>query len=354
MTPRLTIKKIFRRLLMVSVLCSMTLSVHATAPVVKARLDSVSILMGHMTTLRLQVVQDNTVHGTFPLLAPNDRGYAAVCGDSVELRTSIKRDTTRLGSGRIQIDWQVPVQSFDSGAYRLPELMYVADRDTVYSDRLSLKVVPVQAKADDPISPLASPADPYGKSFWDWVPDWLADFWWIGLFAFMVALICFEEVIRRKPGVKLPTIVTKKPVSPWEEALEALDTLKESKLWEQGQEKEYFTRLTDILRVYLQKMFGINAMEMTSRQIMQTLGADPELREKRGLVRQILDMADFVKFAKVRPLPDDNIAAWNNSVAFIRDTIPSSNTDTPKEENISIGSGDVNHDKSFMKKGGEA
>ncbi len=300
--------------------------------------------MGRMTTLRLQVVEDEGAKGTFPLLQPNDRGYAGVCGDSVELRTSIQRDTTRLGSGRIQVDWQVPVQSFDSGAYRLPELAYVVGRDTVRTNRLSLKVVPVKATAEDQIAGLARPADPAGKSFWDFLPDWLVDYWWIGLIAVMAALICFEEAIRRKPGVRIPGLAPKKEPDPWEEAVSGLENLKAQKLWEQGQEKEYFTRLTDILRIYLQKRFGINAMEMTSRQIMMTLAADTELREKRGMVRQILDMADFVKFAKVRPLPDDNIAAWNNAMAFVRDTKP---------QPVSAPAGGADAASSVMAKDGE-
>ena len=109
---------------------------------------------------------------------------------------------------------------------------------------------------------------------------------------------------------------------PHEAALAALSKLKEKKLWERGMEKEYFTELTEILRIYLDKRFGINAMEMTSRQIMQTLGANREVSDKRQMVRQILDMADFVKFAKVRPLPADNVAAFDNAVKFVEATAP--------------------------------
>ncbi|MDE7160605.1 MAG: cell wall anchor protein [Muribaculaceae bacterium] len=288
---------------------------------VKASLDSVQILMGRMATMRLQVVQDENVRGTFPLLQPNERGYAAVCGDSVELRTSIKRDTTPLGSGRIQVDWQVPVQAFDSGVYRLPEMVYVAGRDSVRSNPLTFKVTPFPGvTAEDKIADFAGTVDPAGKSFWDFLPDWLVEWGWLILFIMMLALIAFEETLSRRPrGGLIPAPQVPKE-APDAEALRRLGELKERKLWEQGQEKEYFTILTDILRNYLDRRFGINAMEMTSRQIMQTLAADSTLKEKRGLVRQILDMADFVKFAKVRPLPDDSVAAWNNAVAFVNET----------------------------------
>ena len=97
------------------------------APVsVKARLDSVQILMGKLTVLHLEAVQRKGEKGGFPMFsqAPQD-GYVGVCGDSVELRTSIKRDTIDLGSGMIQINHSVPVQAFDSGTYRLPQFVYV-------------------------------------------------------------------------------------------------------------------------------------------------------------------------------------------------------------------------------------
>ena len=83
-----------------------------------------------------------------------------------------------------------------------------------------------------------------------------------------------------------------------------------------------FTELTDILRTYLYRRFGINAMEMTSRQILAAISADKETKDKKPLVRQILDMADFVKFAKVRPLPADNIQSYENAVKFVEDTKP--------------------------------
>ena len=36
----------------------------------------------------------------------------------------------------------------------------------------------------------------------------------------------------------------------------------------------------------------------------------------------ILEMADFVKFAKVRPLPDDNLAIYQAAIEFVNETKP--------------------------------
>lgn len=55
---------------------------------------------------------------------------------------------------------------------------------------------------------------------------------------------------------------------------------------------------------------------------MEVLTDNPELRLSKPMMRQILDMADFVKFAKVRPMPDDNVRAYDNAVKFVEETAP--------------------------------
>ncbi len=62
-----------------------------------------------------------------------------------------------------------------------------------------------------------------------------------------------------------------------------------------------------------------------------------ETKPSAPVLNRILEMADFVKFAKVRPLPDENQAVFNNSVKFIEDTKPApveeENDDTNNEPN---------------------
>ena len=114
----------------------------------------------------------------------------------------------------------------------------------------------------------------------------------------------------------------KKEIPPFDEAIEALNSLKAAKLWQNGQEKEYFTRLTDILRRYIDRRFGINAVEMTSSQIIDTLRRNEETKAVNEQLKLILEVADFVKFANMRPLPDDSEAAWNRAQYFVNETKP--------------------------------
>ncbi|MBD5228154.1 MAG: protein BatD [Bacteroidales bacterium] len=300
--------------------CMVTAFAATAGPLtVSARLDSVKMLMGNVTTVNLEVVQDENVKGYFPLLRlAAEKGRAAVAGDSVEIGAPISIDTVRVGSGRLQINYVVPVQAFDSGTYVLPPFHFVAGRDSAASKPLNLQIVPVKALATDSISPMAGVVEGKGASVLDSLPDWLYYYWWVILLAILAAIGCWWYIMRRKQAKPLvPKPV--KVIDPADEALASLKNLKERKLWEQGREKEYFTDLTDILRRYLVRRFDINAMEMTSNDIIRAL-AESDANRSRDFVRRVLDMADFVKFAKVRPLPADNVKAYNDAYDFVKET----------------------------------
>lgn len=290
------------------------------APVVKAMMDTSVLMMGKMGVLQLMVEEPKNAKGHFPLFNQlRERGYATVLDDTVELRAPSGVDTVDLGSQR-RILFTVPVQAFDSGAYRLPPFEYVVGNDTARSNTIDLKVAPVTVSADDQISDYAGTADPEDPSIFDWIPDWVVDYWWlVVLVLILIGAGIYAWHRYRTKGYLIP----KKPEpTPYEEAMKRLNTLKGQKLWEQGMEKEYFTELTDILRRYLARRFGINAEEMTSRQIMASLAKNEETKDKRAYFRKILDVADFVKFAKVRPLPEDNIASYESAVRFVNETKP--------------------------------
>lgn len=300
--------------------------VAAAAPTVSARLDSSSMLMGTLNTLRLEVVRNSAENGKFPLLEKfGPEGIIGLLNDTIELSRP-KVDTVEVGNGRIQINYEVPLQVFDSGMYKLPDIYYVSGRDSIPAKgNLVLSVTPVKVSADDPISPMTDVAGPEGGSFLDSMPDWLYYYWWIILLG--LALIgggIFAWKRWRKEGSILPKRPEK---TPYEQAIHDLKILKSRKLWESGREKEYYTDLTDILRTYLDGRFGIKAMEMTSKEIMEHLvdlgpGAVP-----KDKIRDILDMADFVKFAMVRPWPDDNMVVYDNALEFVESTKP-----TPEQE----------------------
>lgn len=344
--------------ILIILLSGVAFSAGASSVSVKAKLDSLNLLMGRMTTLEVTVDQPKGVKGHFALFErPSETGVYPVCGDSVELRSPTSADTVASGNS-LKITYKVLVQAFDSGFYRLPELAFVVGRDTVRSNQVALKVIPVgNVTKDTPIDDYAGVSDPEDASVFDSLPDWLYYYWWcilLGLVAIGAGIWLWIRY--RKVGYVIPP---KPEPLPYDVAIDALRQLKEKKLWEHGMEKEYFTELTEILRVYLYKRFGINAMEMTSRQILACLSRNPELKDKRPYFRQILDMADFVKFAKVRPLPEDNIASYDNAMRFVEETKPASEPEqmqdeAPKKGNAGAAAGkSKGNGKGKGKKGGE-
>lgn len=280
----------------------------------KVSLDSAFLLMGRTTPLHIELVTDDNSDGH--LVIPKD----SVC-DKVEILKYLTPDTTGLGSGRREIKQDLVLQSFDSGVYRLNPILYVENGETIASNRLVLKVYPVVVDSLETIHDYADVAD-VDRSFIDYLPDFVVDYGlWILAVIVVLALGGFAFYMMKKKKNPFAAPATK-PIPPYEKAIGELSRLRAEKLCEQGKEKEYYTRLTDILRIYLNGRFGINAMEMTSTQIRRMLNANEETRLSKENMERVLETADFVKFAKVRPLPDDNVKAFNSAMQFVEDTKP--------------------------------
>ena len=115
-----------------------------------------------------------------------------------------------------------------------------------------------------------------------------------------------EEV---KP--QIPAIIT---------AREKLALLKDANLWQSGRYKDYYTDLTDIAREYLEGEFEIDAIEMTSDEILsevRKIHLDDLVFNK---LEKTLTTADLVKFAKATPLSAENEEAFKNINSFVEES----------------------------------
>ena len=86
-----------------------------------------------------------------------------------------------------------------------------------------------------------------------------------------------------------------------EVAREALDALEAAGLLERGEIKTWHIRLSDIVRVYAEGRFGVDAMEMTTGEVLDGLLRTDADRGAVADVQRLLDRCDLVKFAKLRP-----------------------------------------------------
>lgn len=120
-----------------------------------------------------------------------------------------------------------------------------------------------------------------------------------------------EKVVKEEYIPEIPAIIT---------ARERLSQLKDANLWQSGKSKEYYTDLTDIAREYLEGQFNIDAIEMTSDEILEEvkkLQIDELIFKK---LEDTLTTADLVKFAKANPGSTENETAFNNISSFVEES----------------------------------
>lgn len=124
--------------------------------------------------------------------------------------------------------------------------------------------------------------------------------WLAALAALAAAAVWLYRRRRRRtrPAAPAPAVP---PRPAHEVALEALDALEAARLLERGEIKTYHVRLSDILRVYVEGRFGVDAMEMTTGEVVDALRGTDAGGGVAADLRRLLDRCDLVKFAKLRP-----------------------------------------------------
>ncbi len=206
------------------------------------------------------------------------------------------------------------ITSFDSGYYAVPPFKYLVNGKSVKSNAFLLQVGNVQLDTADAIKDIKAPI-PVDYGF----IDWLKDYWhWViaGLLVLALIILLIRYYLRKSK--EKPQIAPEKPKEPAHViAKRKLAALEEKRLWQHNKTKEYHSELTDIIREYLELRFDIHAMEQTSDEIMQSLRFK-ELKEKEKQdLRRVLLLADLVKFAKEKPIPEENKESMMLAYQFV-------------------------------------
>lgn len=281
---------------------------------ITASIDSTVVEMGSHAMITVNVVDPS--HSGHVVDLPED-GTDAEAFDFV----TVESDTTPAG-----FTHHLKIQAWYPGVLTLAPFKYAMGADTAASDVLTLKILPVEMDSTQQLNPMEGVVNMPSR-WYDFIPEWSL---WVLLALVGLALVAaaiYLWLLYRRTGSIIP--YKPKPVDPYVEAIEALKQLRARRLAESGKEKEYYTALIDILRVYLFRRFAINAMEMSSTQILDSLRRNPETKGDQPRIKQILDLADIVKFAKVRPMPDDNIKSFSTVEQFVEATKP---VPAPEEE----------------------
>lgn len=279
---------------------------------VDVKMDSLELRVGEQTRITLDVSADATAKVAMPGFKAGD-----MITPGVEIVDIAKADTQLLNEGaRRLISQTYLVTSFDSALYYLPPFVVNVDGKEYESKNLALRVlsVPVDTvHVDRYYGPKEIMEVPFSWSDWS-----LIFFLSVLLLLWVLALSYFYIRYRdNKPIIKIIKLAPKVPAHT--KAMQEIEQIKAEKAWAQEDSKDYYTRLTAILRTYIEKRYGFNAMEMTSSEIIERLLME-ESREGLDELRSLFQTADLVKFAKYSTMINENDANLVNAIEFINQT----------------------------------
>jgi hypothetical protein len=228
--------------------------------------------------------------------------------------------------------WIVSV--FDTGWVRIPSLPVVI-RDGNRLDTFMTNDIPIEVLIVEPDSTgLAGIKDIVRQPFSLW---YYRKYWPHLLILLALLLGAYVWWRKRNRPEELVEEMIPEPL-PHEWALQELAVLEERKLWQQGEVKEHYTLLTGIFREYLERLYGIQAKEQTTDEILHQLSFQdlrPELLNDTG---ELLSVADLIKFAKADPGTDIHAATIERVRRFIRETMvipaPSESLTADQDETV--------------------
>ena len=285
------------------------------ALVVSAAIDSTTLFIGDQTDLHLRATCEVGEQVQLPMLDEQ-----LIPGIEIVDRTII--DTTTLNDGRIQYNQYLTLTSFEDSLFYIEPLPFVSGDDTVWSESLMLNVVqPFEIDSTD-------------IAITDIKGIYRAPIWWWGILRWVLLALAIFGVgfggyylinyLQNRMGKKEEEDLPTEPLRPAEEvALEKLDAIREQKIWQTGQVKEYYTQLTDVLREYIDRRFEVSSAEQTSDETLRAMR--PLLSEKKDIfeqLRKMLTLADLVKFAKWTTTPDENETSLRSAYTFVKETTP--------------------------------
>ncbi len=315
-----TINTIKRFIIKISVLAMLLLTVGYTAKAqqvnVTATLDSAMIFIGGQIDLKLEVSQPEGLILNFPI-------FTDTITKNIEIVEKGEVDTAKIDNNRLVLTQLYRITSFDSGLHYIPpiqlEIIQQDARNIAASNELSLMVINPFEEVDPEkgVMDIKKPIDAPFK-----ISEVLGFIYLYGGIALALGLLIWLFLYLRKNRTdSILSFIKPKPIEPAHViALRELDKIKASKLWEHNRVKEFYTQVTDTIRNYIEHRYNQPAMEQTSQEIfdsLRTLDIGPKSMEQ---LRQVLQLADLVKFAKFNPLPDENGISLINAYFFVNQT----------------------------------
>ena len=279
-----------------------------------ARFDTTDILIGDQIKLNIRFTMPLDYRVIWPF-------YKDTLARNIEIISMTPVDTMiNEAENLVDMLQSITITSFDTGYYYIPPLKfrYQPIDDTAFAVATSIPLyLRVHTMEVDTTQAIMAIKPPLGAplTFREILP-WLL----IALAAAALVFIVIYIIRRRKKNQPLFRIRPKLILPPHVVAMNGLESLKGKKLWQAGKVKDYYTELTDIVRVYIEDRFGVQAIEMTTDEILKGMkSTDTDKKSIDNLARTLI-LADLVKFAKEKPLPLDNDNCMINTIDFVKET----------------------------------
>lgn len=295
----------------------------------KVQPDTNIILIGDQIELTVSVEHPKGIHMGIPFL----QDYI---DQNIEVVESTVPDTLAIISNIVKLQQKYKLTAFDTGFYQIPpmpfEIHFGNNLDTLFSNPIPIGVLTLQLDTTNNIFDIKSQQE---------MPFTLAELlkskWlllWIAALIIAVLVVIIIKLRKKPEGFK---IISKPQIPAHVVAIKELDALKAKKLWQQNEVKEYYSRLTNIIRNYIELRFHIKALEQTSSEILSEFEKLKTIDGKQvEHLSQLLALADLVKFAKGTALPDENERNMESAYEFVKNTKASPETQEESEQSSEV------------------
>ena len=268
---------------------------------IEAKIDPIEMMIGEQATVTLTVQAGEGANVQWPTFQPRQQIVPGV--EVLATHTSSQTMTLTL-------------TSFDGNLYHLPPFKVKVNNKEVKSADLALKVVEMEVDTTH-MEKFFGPKDVQDNPF-QW-SDWSLSFWLSVLMLVLAALGYYLYLRLRSNKPVIAHIKIVKRLLPHQKAMKEIEQIKADKMVTSENQKEYYTKLTDTLRKYIEERYGFSAMEMTSSEIIDRLMSTGD-QQSLDELRQLFTTADLVKFAKYSTMINENDANLVSAIDFINQT----------------------------------
>ena len=278
---------------------------------VEASIDSIEMFIGEQVHVTVKATMKESAKSEFPVFKPMQ-----MITPGVEVLSSTEVGTKDANDGFVERSVVYTLTSFDDTLYYLPPFVVKIDGKAYESKSLALKVLNIEVDTTH-VNQFFGPKDVQDNPF-QW-SEWSLPFW-LSVLMLVFSVIGYYLYLRmrdNKPIISTIRIVRK--LLPHQKAMKEIEQIKADNMVTSENQKEYYTKLTDTLRKYIEERYGFRAMEMTSSEIIERLMSTGD-QQSLDELRQLFTTADLVKFAKYSTLINENDANLVSAIEFINQT----------------------------------